>query len=68
MSMTLPADIAVLNSFDSGDFCDILLHKLLPSANDCRLEARFLPSETLPLRNAAFALTHPVPVTVRSDY
>jgi len=68
MSMTLPADFAVLNSFDSGDYCDILLHKQLPSADGCRLEARFLPSESLSLFTSAFAIIYPALVAVRNAY
>ena len=68
MSMTLPAENAVLNSFDTGDFCDILLHKQLPSADGCPLEARLLPSETLSLLTAAFAVTYRAFVAVRNAY
>lgn len=64
----MPANAAVLNPLDSVDSCDILLHKRLPSADGCRLKARFLPSETLSLFSAAFALTYPALVTVRSSY
>jgi hypothetical protein len=68
MSMILPADIAVLNSFDSCDYCDILLHKQLPSADGRRLEARFLPPETLLLLTAAYSLPYPALVTVSNPY
>jgi hypothetical protein len=68
MSMILSVDIAVLKSFNSGDSCDILLHKQLPSADGCRLLPRILPSETLSLFTAAFSLTYPAVVAVRNAY
>jgi hypothetical protein len=68
MSMTLPADIAVLNSFDSGDYCDSLLRKQLPFAYGRRLKARFLPSEILSLLTAAYSLPYPALVAVRNAY
>jgi len=68
MSMILPADIAVLNSFDSGDYCDSLLHKQLTTAYGRRLESRFLPSEALSLITAAYSLPYPALVAVRNAY
>lgn len=64
--MILPADIAVFNAFDSGDSCDILLHKQLPSADGCHLNVRFLPSETLSLLTASLSLTYPDILAVRN--
>jgi hypothetical protein len=66
--MTLLADNSVFHSFDSDDSCDIMLHKQLPFADGCHLEARFLPAETLSLLTTAITLTFPDIVTIRSAY